>query len=122
MEFFKGIIRKKVIGELGLSGQFHKDDFVGPEYLRGDTFDVQPAKFLDVVEEKKVAEVTAKAGRGSDTHVPYDIFAEVDPRTHLYIKTEDDCETLFPELKELGFEKDGEASTGEWSIFKRSNS
>jgi len=138
MEFIQNIFgikkkkQEKLIQELGIiEGQYHEKGFVGPDYEQGDTVDVQPEKFLKIVEEREIKQVNTESGRGSDTHIPYDVFAQIDQKLNLYIKATASTplwhipqnpggyQTLLPKLEEMGFKKDHGLSKEKWSVYKK---
>lgn len=138
MEFIQSIFGSKrkrqetLIQELGIAGgQYHEKGFVGPDYEQGDTVDVQPEKFLKIVEERNIKQVNTESGRGSDTHIPYDVFAQVDKKLNLHIKVTastplwhapqnpDQYQTLLPKLEQMGFKKDPGLSKEKWSVYKK---
>lgn len=124
--------QEKLLIDLGLSGQIKKDDYVGPDFKKGNTLDVKPEEFLRVVEERNIQTINAEAGRGEDTQIPYGLFAEVDESLNLYIKAgasalqyyksdPDEYQTLLPKLHELGFRWDPLLYQDNWSVYRKTD-
>lgn len=138
MEFFDKALgfkkrkQEKFLGKLDLGEKrISEGDFVGPNYKEGDVVNVQPDQFLKIVKKKDVNQITAKQGRGSDTHIPYNVFAEIDDNTKLHIKATasvpqwhksqnpNQHQTLLIKLEEIGFQKDPSQSKESWSVYKK---
>jgi hypothetical protein len=134
-QFFEkvfGIRSKKQEGlltSLGLTGQIERDDYVGPDFRKGDTLNLKPTVFLKVIQKRNIQIITAEAGRGDDTYIPYKVFAKIDEDLGLYIKTgatkllypapmTDEYQSLFSKLYELGFRWDPKSHKENWSVYR----
>lgn len=129
--------QKKFLIRLGLgldSLQLTKNEYVGPNFEKGDVLSVKPDNFVEVVERMNIPKISAEAGRGDDSQVPYDLYALVNKPLDLYIKTGavlllykkselNEYERLFVRLYELGFKWDKVLAdnkwTPNWSVLKR---
>lgn len=125
MEFlgrlFKKVDKKQqaLLREMGVEGEI-VETFVGPDYEKGPTVQVDNQKFLEVLESKGKTEFRKKLVNQSDTHQAFHLFlniGEVWLKTPVAAIDYSQKENLISQLHKKGFKSDPSSSKEDWSTF-----
>lgn len=122
----------KTLNGLGLGESEVEERYIwlGDKLMLVNTVQVDPNKFLQIIESQNLTTIIAEQGRGDDTYIPYALYACINNKLKLYVlsgatelqyrkEKPDPNEELLAKLHERGFSYRTKTSKPGWFIYHK---